>query len=262
MSTLTSSATLQSEQDFFDRDARRLNDEDLRIRDDQIERYRNARPHPLNIPKDALLASLLPLQGKRVLDYGCGTGDLACELALCGAEVTGFDLSPESIAKAQRRAELHGLSERTSFHVLQAGQTNLPPASFDVIVGSAILHHLHTELPGIYAEIDRLLKPHGAACFMEPVANSRLLRGLRRLVPVRSNATPDERQLRYDDFEPMRRYFSHLEFQHFYCLERLIRVFGRKRRIKRFLRRLDYRMRRMFPFLQPCYGKVLVIARR
>jgi 2-polyprenyl-3-methyl-5-hydroxy-6-metoxy-1,4-benzoquinol methylase len=260
MSTLTSSTTLQSEQEYFDRDARRLSDEDLRIREDQIERYRNARPHPLNIPKDALFAALLPLQGKRVLDYGCGTGDLACELALCGAEVTAFDLSPESVEKARRRAELHGVSERTTFQVLQAGQTKLPSASFDVIVGSAILHHLHTELPSIYAEIDRLLTADGMACFTEPVANSRWLRGLRRVVPVKSHATPDERQLRYEDFELMRRYFSHIEFQHFYCLERLTRVFGR--RVKRSLRRLDHGLQQLCPFLQPCYGKILVIARR
>jgi 2-polyprenyl-3-methyl-5-hydroxy-6-metoxy-1,4-benzoquinol methylase len=260
MNTLMSSTTLQSEQDYFDRDARELSDEDLRIRQDQIERYRHARPHPLNIPKDALFATLLPLEGKRVLDYGCGTGDLACELALCGAEVTAFDLSPESVAKARRRAELHGVADRMTFHVLEAGQTNLPGASFDVIVGSAILHHLHMELPHICAEIDRLLKAEGVACFMEPVANSRLLRGLRRLVPVKSHATPDERQLRYEDFEALRPYFTTIEFQHFYCLERLRRIFGR--RVKHALRRLDYTMQHLFPFLKPCYGKLLVVARR
>ncbi len=260
MNSLMSSTTLQSEQDYFDRDARQLSDEDLRIPDDQIERYRNARRHPLNIPKDALFATLLPLEGKRVIDYGCGTGDLACELALCGAQVTAFDLSPESVAKARRRAELHDVVDRMTFHVLEAGKTDLPIASFDVIVGSAILHHLHMELPLICAEIDRLLKPDGVACFMEPVANSRLLRGLRRLVPVKSYATPDERQLRYEDFDPLRRYFSRIEFQHFYCLERMRRVLGR--RVKHPLRRLDYHLQRLFPFLQPCYGKVLVVARR
>ena len=260
MSTTTSLTALQREQDYFDRDACRLDDADLRIREDQIERYRNARAHPLNTPKDALFVTLLPLTGKRVLDYGCGTGDLACEMALCGAQVTAFDLSPESVAKAKRRAELHSVSEKMRFHVLQAGRTNLPRASFDVIVGTAILHHLHTELASIYAEIDRLLTPDGVACFTEPVANSRLLGALRRLVPVKCEATPDERQLRYGDFDGLRHYFSRIEFQHFYCLERLQRVFGH--RMRRSLRYLDYGMQRLFPFLKTYYGTVLVVARR
>ena len=52
-----------------------------------------------------LLSSQLPqdLRGARVLDAGCGTGALACELAERGANVLGVDISPQLVDIAQKR---------------------------------------------------------------------------------------------------------------------------------------------------------------
>ena len=92
------------------------------------------------------------------------------------------------------------------------------------------------------------------------MANSPLLRALRRMIPVKTNATKDERQLVYKDLEPLRAHFSSVQILHFYCLERLHRVVGR--RLRKPLRWLDHYAQRLFPFLQRYYGEVLVIARR
>jgi SAM-dependent methyltransferase len=200
------------------------------------------------------------VHGQRILEYGCGTGELSCELALCGAEVTGFDLSPQSIAGANRRAALHGLADRVQFEVRQAGATGYPRGSYDIVVGQAILHHLHTELPAIYEEIHGLLRPQGVACFIEPVANSALMRTLRRWVPIKSDTTPDERQLRYEDFAGLRRHFSRLEFHHFYGLDRLRRILGTWASPS--LRWLDGQLQKIAPMLRSWYGVVLVIARQ
>ena len=53
----------------------------------------------------ATLLSWLPedLQGKRILDAGCGTGALAIEAARRGAEVVAIDLSPTLVALARER---------------------------------------------------------------------------------------------------------------------------------------------------------------
>ena len=253
--------SIGSEQEFFDQEAAALTDQELRLPPERVARYRKARHSPLNIPLDSLFAHLQPLEGKEVLDYGCGHGVNTVLLAACGAaKVTGFDLSPLSIAKARRRAELNGLDDRVRFDVSAAGRTEYPPASFDVVVGIAILHHLHTLLPAIYEEIARLLRPSGAAYFIEPMANSPLLRGLRHLVPIKSHATEGERQLVYQDLEPLRRHFSSVEMVHFYCSERLHRLLGE--RVCKPLRWLDYHAQRLFPFLRRYYGQVLVIARR
>ncbi len=252
---------IDDEQEFFDQEAATLNDEDLLLAAREIERYHHARPNPLNIALDALFVQLLPLEGKHVLDYGCGHGQNSVLLAACGAgQVTAFDLSPVSVEKARRRAELNGVADRIQFDVRKAGQTDYAPASFDVVFGNAILHHLHTLLPAIYAETARLVRPGGAAYFIEPVANSPLLRALRRLIPIKTHATKDERQLVYKDLEPLRAHFSSVQILHFYCLERLHRVVGQ--RLRKPLRWLDYHAQRLFPFLQRYYGEVLVIARR
>jgi 2-polyprenyl-3-methyl-5-hydroxy-6-metoxy-1,4-benzoquinol methylase len=254
-------AILESEQAYFDREAAGIDDSELMIAPDQMRRYREARARSTNIPKDTLFSMLQPLAGKRVLEYGCGMGEDACHCADCGAKVWAFDLSPISIRKAQRRAELLGLSDRIEFSVRTAGSTGYAPGSFDVIFGSAILHHLHQHLDEIYAELNMLLAPGGVACFMEPVANSKTLLKLRHLTPVRCDATPDERQLYYSDFELMKRHgFSSVDYVHFYNLERLQRVLGG--RSARMLRRVDYYAQRLLPFLKRYYGILLVVARR
>jgi len=248
------------EQEFFNEEAATLTDEDLRIPAYRVERYRHARLGPLNIPLDALFAHMIPLEGKKVLDYGCGHGENAIIVAACGAHVTGFDLSPLSIEKAKRRAELNDLADRVQFDVRKAGHTGYAPARFDIVYGIGILHHLHTMLPAVCEEIARVLRPDGAVYFIEPVANSPLLRALRRMVPVKRHATEHERQLQYKDLEPLRAHFPSLQILHFYGLERLHRIFGAKVRLR--LRRLDARAQRLLPFLRRYYGEVLIIARR
>jgi 2-polyprenyl-3-methyl-5-hydroxy-6-metoxy-1,4-benzoquinol methylase len=255
---MSTPSVLEREREFFDREACQLTETDLRIPDDQIARYLRARPSTRNIPKDTFFALAAPLRGKRVLDYGCGHGENACLLAACGADVTAFDLSPEAIAQARRRAHLHGVAGRIQFDVRAAGATGYAPGSFDVVLGYKILHHLHTMLDTVYEETARVLAPGGAAYFIEPVANSPLLRTLRRLAPVSCYATEDERQMVYQDFEPLQRHFAAYEVRHFYCLERLRRLLGEWVRVP--LRRLDHWALEYCPALGRYYGEVLVIA--
>jgi SAM-dependent methyltransferase len=252
---------LRSEQQFFDREAADLDDAELVIPPYEVDRYRFARRRARNIPKETLFSYLMPLEGKRVLDYGCGHGENACLLAACGAQVTAFDLSPMSIQRARERAAAMGVADRIRFDVLPAGDTRYPSASFDIITGFAILHHLHMDLRRVYEEIDRLLTSTGTAYFVEPAANSFLLRKIRGLVPVPCDATPDERQLEYRDFEHLKRHgFARVDYVHFYCTERLHRIFGDWAR--RPFRWVDYHMQRLLPAVRSCYGTVLVIAHR
>ena len=64
----------------------------------------------------ALMLCELPadLSGKHVLDAGCGTGAIACELARRGAQVTAVDISPSLIDIARKRMPRH-LSDRISW---------------------------------------------------------------------------------------------------------------------------------------------------
>jgi magnesium-protoporphyrin O-methyltransferase len=92
--------------------------------------------------RGTLLGWLPPdLSGRRVLDAGCGTGQLAVELARRGAEVVAVDLSPTLVAHARERAAAAGVAVR--FH---AGDM-LDPAlgHFDLMVAMDSL--IHYELP-------------------------------------------------------------------------------------------------------------------
>jgi len=78
------------------------------------------------------------IQSMRVLEIGCGAGELARELAERGAgSVTGIDLSPESVALATREAASEGLSGRVRFEVGNGATEPLAP--HDVVVMNRVI---------------------------------------------------------------------------------------------------------------------------
>jgi trans-aconitate methyltransferase len=100
-----------------------------------------------------LLVLLNAKPGERILDVGCGTGQLTAEIAQFGAEVVGIDSSPEMIDTA-----------RSNFpHVLfdVADAAALPYSSeFEVVISNAALHWVRDQR-GAIASIARALKPGG-----------------------------------------------------------------------------------------------------
>ena len=65
----------------------------------------DTKPHNAYLEKPATLSLLPDVVGKRVLDVGCGTGRYTEWLLEHGAEVTGFDASPQMLEHARRRVE-------------------------------------------------------------------------------------------------------------------------------------------------------------
>jgi SAM-dependent methyltransferase len=101
--------------------------------------------------------------GQRALELGCGTGLFLAQVASCGASITGVDLSSELLIRARGRSTPLG-----NIHVHCGNAEALPyrNATFDVVYGSSILHHL--DLDHALAEIFRVLKPGGRLAFTEP----------------------------------------------------------------------------------------------
>ncbi len=56
--------------------------------------------HAFEVERDALLTALRPLEGRRLLDVGCGTGRFTAAFEAAGAHVTGVDRDPDMLAAA------------------------------------------------------------------------------------------------------------------------------------------------------------------
>ncbi len=78
------------------------------------------------------IARLLPLQGERVLDVACGTGNLALPAARAGAITTGIDIAPNLITQAIDNAAAEHLTAR--FEVGDAEKLPFANGSFDTVV--------------------------------------------------------------------------------------------------------------------------------
>jgi len=151
-------------------------------------------------------------ESKDVLEYGCGRGSAAFDLAAAGAHVTGIDISDVAIDLASQRGAELGLTERLRFCVMDAEQLGFEDASFDLVCGSAILHHL--DLERAYAEIARVLRPGGRAVFVEALGHNPLINLYRRRTP--ELRTVDEHPLRVSGLELAKRYFSDVSFEYFH----------------------------------------------
>jgi SAM-dependent methyltransferase len=185
--------------------------------------------------------------GARVLEYGCGPGSYANYLAQRGAHVTGIDISPVAIEQAQEAARRAGVAERTEFRVMNAEALQAADATFDLVCGTAILHHL--DLPRAYAEVARTLKPNGSAVFEEPLGHNPLINLFRRRTP--HLRTPDEHPLLVSDLELAGKFFADVDVRYFHLLSLGAVPFRRTPLFAPVLRTLDALDRLLFAVLPP-----------
>jgi 2-polyprenyl-3-methyl-5-hydroxy-6-metoxy-1,4-benzoquinol methylase len=95
------------------------------------------------------------IQGKTVIDFGCGTGAEAVEMALAGAaRVIGLDICDSYLKAARERAAAAGIGDRCVF-------LTSPPEPADFIVSLDSFEHFDDPM-SILETMDRYLKPNGA----------------------------------------------------------------------------------------------------
>jgi tRNA (cmo5U34)-methyltransferase len=104
-------------------------------------------------------------QATALLDVGCGAGDFSLKILgrLPDLDVTLVDLSQPMLTRAQQRI---GAATRGGVTLLQGDirELELGENVFDIIVASAVLHHLRTdaEWEQVFANMHRALRPGGA----------------------------------------------------------------------------------------------------
>ncbi len=126
-----------------------------------------------------LLDEQLPL-GVRVLDAGCGTGQLAIFLSLVHRTVTGVDFTRESLAKGNDFRRQFNLAN-VSFAQMDLFAPALRDESFDYVFCNGVLHHT-ADAHQAFRGLVRLVKPGGFIAIGLYNTYGRLMLDLRRLV--------------------------------------------------------------------------------
>jgi len=105
----------------------------------------------------AFVEALGDVRGKKILDAGAGTGNLAALLEKRGAEVVGLDFSREGLEIFKKKLP----NNQTIFHDLTK-PLPFPDASFDAVVSNNTIYTLPLETrPVVFKEFFRVLKPNG-----------------------------------------------------------------------------------------------------
>jgi 2-polyprenyl-6-hydroxyphenyl methylase / 3-demethylubiquinone-9 3-methyltransferase len=115
--------------------------------------------HLLNPVRLGFISARTRLQGRRVLDVGCGGGLLAEALAAAGAQVTAIDLAPGMIEVAR----LHAAEGKLAIDYRVAPAEALAaagPAAFDVLTCMEMLEHV-PEPQAMLRTLAQLVRPGG-----------------------------------------------------------------------------------------------------
>jgi len=105
-------------------------------------------------------ALVAPQPGERVMDLGCGRGELCCAMAEAGAISIGVDFSRDALAMARETAQRLG----QPLLLVRARAEAMPfrAASVDAVLATDIVEHLpDRDLRGAMREVHDLLKPGG-----------------------------------------------------------------------------------------------------
>jgi ubiquinone/menaquinone biosynthesis C-methylase UbiE len=102
-------------------------------------------------------------RGSKILDAGCGPGEMAAALMQQGYEVWGLDIAEPMIRHARERCG----ADR--FRVGDIERIPFPDNTFDAVVCLGVLEYLDTDAQAL-REIERVLKPGGKAVLSTPSA--------------------------------------------------------------------------------------------
>jgi SAM-dependent methyltransferase len=112
--------------------------------------------------RKGMFAKLLDDQvpsGARIIECGCGTGQLSNFLSIANRNVFGTDLCLNSLRLGQRFKEQNGL-KRVHFLQMNLFRPVFKPGSFDLVISNGVLHH--TADPRLaFESISRLVRPGG-----------------------------------------------------------------------------------------------------
>jgi SAM-dependent methyltransferase len=188
-------------------------------RTEEVRDFYTEAPFPSYPPNDTLsglrgraarseLARLLDRAipaGAKVLELGCGTGQMSLFLAMAGRTIVGADMTRASLRLATSAAARYG-ARGVFFVETDLRSPGLREGSFDVVYSSGVLHHT-PDPRASFRSMARLVRPGGILVLGLYNAYARIPHRLRRLVARATGLrwVPFDPVLRARDAEPERR---------------------------------------------------------
>jgi len=147
-------------------------DRDIRYHAAIAHEYDAVITQPRAFPNDLLFGALDPLvvAGARMLDIGCGTGQMLLRYGRRFASATGVDHSPEMLAQARANLDAVGLARVALQQADLSDFVARDSQHYDLITCVGCLHHFpHAEIAPTVAALSRRLAPQGVFLFAEPI---------------------------------------------------------------------------------------------
>lgn len=155
------------------------------------------------------------IQGVVALDFCCGNGEVAIEMAQKGAKkVTGIDISQVAIENGKALAASQGLDKICEFHVMDAENTVFSDNTFDIIHEYGALHHL--DLDTALKELARILKPGGKVVCTEALRHNPLIHWYRKRTPHLRTKWEAEHILGVYEIMSGKKYFDEITLRYFH----------------------------------------------
>lgn len=206
---------------------------------------------------------LRELADKTVLDIGCGVGQYSVLLALLGADVYGFDLSPVGIDRAKSFADVNGIADRCHFSVQNAQKMDYPDNYFDILLLHEVLHHA-IKYPNVKCEVLRVMKPGGKLVITETLYGNPLV-NFGRWFTMRGKEAKGDVILKRSDIEAFCEGFCQYDIEVMSLLFMAKRVFRKYmhwrpvRGLMYLTKKADDLLLALFPSLKRYCGECVVV---
>jgi len=149
------------------------------------------------------------LEGKRVLDYCCGSGVYSILPAKLGAEVTGIDFSKNSIKNAKTRAKNCGVADACKFYSEDVEEMTFNSGKYDFIL--LIDSLLYLDMNKTFIKLSEMLKDDGEFILIEGMG-SNFFFNLNRKRNISNYASGFEEELTKKTIEEISKSFENIFF--------------------------------------------------
>jgi 2-polyprenyl-3-methyl-5-hydroxy-6-metoxy-1,4-benzoquinol methylase len=212
------------------------------------------------------LINLHELNGKTILDAGCGNGQYSAFFALLGANVYGIDISPVGIEVSRKIARINDVADHCHFSVQNVANMDFSDSTFDIVIMHEVLHHA-IKYPGVKEEVFRVLKNDGILICAESLDGNPFF-GLGRFFTMRGKEAKGDVVLTFSDLEEFAKDFSDHQIELMSLLFMSKRVFRDVlgfpliRWFLYILKKTDDILIASFPVLSKYCGEAILVARK